>query len=92
MDDAQFFRIAKALADPRRFEILERIAAEREASCAGLDEAIGVSAATVSHHLSELAAAGLVEIRKEGKFGFLTARKPVLDEYLREVRKKTRSR
>ena len=92
MDDDQFFRIAKALADPRRFEILERIAAEREASCAVINEEMALTPATVSHHLGELAGAGLITIRKDGKFAYMTARKPVLGEYLRTLKKKVTRR
>lgn len=86
MDVTQFNRIAKALADPRRFEILEIIAAGGTEMCCG--EVVckfTVSQATVSHHLKELADAGLVETRTEGQFKLLRARPEVLAEYLRQV-------
>jgi ArsR family transcriptional regulator len=71
--------ILKALADPRRFELLERIA---KAKCPlGCTEALAVlpiSAATLSHHIKELEAAGLIHIRREGKFHYLTLRSGVL--------------
>jgi ArsR family transcriptional regulator len=72
--------ILKALADPRRFELLEHIA--RSACPLGCTEArasLPISAATLSHHVKELESAGLIHIRREGKFHFLTLRPGVLE-------------
>jgi ArsR family transcriptional regulator len=72
--------ILKALADPRRFELLEHIA--RSACPLGCTEArasLPISAATLSHHVKELESAGLIDIRREGKFHFLTLRPGVLE-------------
>ena len=63
--------IPKALADPRRFELLERIAkAGCPLGCTQALAALPISAATLSHHIKELEAAGLIDIRREGKFHF----------------------
>ncbi len=71
--------ILKALADPRRFELLERIAkAGCPLGCAEARAALPISAATLSHHIKELETAGLVQVRREGKFHFLTVRPGVL--------------
>jgi ArsR family transcriptional regulator len=70
MEPDQVHRISKALADRRRFEILERIASEKEVACAALVEELPLSQATISHHLKELASAGLVDVRREAKYGF----------------------
>lgn len=71
--------ILKALADPRRFELLERIArAGCPLGCAEVRAALPISAATLSHHIKELEAAGLIQVRREGKFHFLTVRSGVL--------------
>ena len=89
MDANQFQRIAKALADPRRFEILETIAAAGEELCCG--EVVGrftVSQATISHHLKELTDAGLVEARTEGQFKLLRARPDVLAEYTEQLERR----
>jgi ArsR family transcriptional regulator, arsenate/arsenite/antimonite-responsive transcriptional repressor len=71
--------ILKALADPRRFELLERIA---EAGCPlGCTQALGalpISPATLSHHIKELESAGLIHNERQGKFHFLTLRPGVL--------------
>jgi ArsR family transcriptional regulator, arsenate/arsenite/antimonite-responsive transcriptional repressor len=85
MDDRRFMRIAKALADPTRFAILERIAAEPDVACQRLIEAFAVTPATISHHLKELGGADLVEMRREGKCGFLTLRPDVFAAYQQEL-------
>jgi ArsR family transcriptional regulator len=47
--------IAKALADPRRYEILRQIAAKGSAvSCTDVHNCQPVTAATLSHHLKQL--------------------------------------
>ncbi|HEY1342910.1 MAG TPA: metalloregulator ArsR/SmtB family transcription factor [Bryobacteraceae bacterium] len=83
LDDQQFASIGKALADPKRFELLKRIAASKEApTCSCIRDWLGISPATVSHHLKELEAAGLVHIRREGKFAHVSLRRDVLDAYV----------
>jgi len=55
----------KALADPARVEIVNRLAGAEEVCVCRLD--IGLSQPTVSHHLRVLREAGLVEVaRKRG--------------------------
>jgi ArsR family transcriptional regulator len=88
MDDSQFHRIAKALADPTRFGLLERIGSQKEMPCATLASECGITQATISHHLKELADSGLVESRREGKFMILNVRRDRLTEYQKELRKK----
>ena len=71
--------ILKALADPRRFELLEHIARSScPLGCSEARAALPISAATLSHHIKELASAGLIDIRREGKFHFLTLRPGVI--------------
>jgi ArsR family transcriptional regulator len=71
--------ILKALADPRRFELLEKIAqADCPLGCAQARAALPISAATLSHHIKELETAGLITVRREGKFHFLSLRPGVL--------------
>jgi ArsR family transcriptional regulator len=71
--------ILKALADPRRFELLERIAnAGCPLGCTAARAALPISAATLSHHIKELEAAGLIQVRRQGKFHFLSLKPGVL--------------
>jgi ArsR family transcriptional regulator, arsenate/arsenite/antimonite-responsive transcriptional repressor len=88
VDAEQFQRIAKALADPRRFEILEHIAQQAEVGCSRLCGCFPVRQATISHHLKELASAGLVESRRDGQFVYYRTRPAVLDKYMAELRRR----
>ena len=85
MDAEQFQRIAKALADPRRVEILEHIAQQAEVGCRRLCDCFPVRQATISHHLKELAGAGLVDSRRDGQFVYYRVRRPTLDAYMAEL-------
>jgi ArsR family transcriptional regulator len=72
--------ILKALADPRRFELLEQIAKARcKLNCSAARGALPISAATLSHHVKELEAAGLIRIEREGKFHLLSIDPGVLE-------------
>jgi ArsR family transcriptional regulator len=86
VESEQFQRIAKALADPRRFEILEHIAKQAEVGCQRLCGCFPVRQATISHHLKELASAGLVESRKDGQYVYYRTRPAVLEAYMAELR------
>lgn len=81
----QFQRVAKALADPQRFAILERIAQAADCPCRTLVEEFPVSQATVSHHLKELEVAGLITLRRAGKCAYITARGETIDAYRAEL-------
>ncbi|MBL8977022.1 MAG: helix-turn-helix transcriptional regulator [Gemmatimonadetes bacterium] len=81
-------RIAKALADDRRFGILEAIARTEELSCRELVERLPIAQATVSHHLKELANAGLIAVRQEGQCRFYQLRTDTVAEYLRQVERR----
>lgn len=79
--------IAKALADPRRHEILKQIGAgSNGVACADVRECQPVSAATLSHHLKELEAAGLITIVRNGKFASLVLRRDVLQAYVEQLK------
>src|SRR3984885_8028175 len=79
LNQAKRALVLKALADPRRFELLKQIA---KAGCPlGFSQApasLPIPAATLSHHIKELETAGLIEVRREGKFAYLSLRPGVL--------------
>jgi ArsR family transcriptional regulator, arsenate/arsenite/antimonite-responsive transcriptional repressor len=71
--------LLKALADPRRYELLEHIAkAACPLGCSQARQALPISAATLSHHIKELETAGLIQVRRDGKFHYLSLRPGVL--------------
>ncbi|MBV9269117.1 MAG: helix-turn-helix transcriptional regulator [Acidobacteriaceae bacterium] len=75
--------IAKALADPRRNEILKQIGSRKDGiACAEIRECQSITAATLSHHLRELETAGLIAVVRKGKFADLSIRRDVLNSYL----------
>jgi ArsR family transcriptional regulator len=73
LDEARADELAaafKALADPVRLRLLSLIAAAPDgcACSCDLEEPVGKSQPTVSHHLSLLADAGLITKAKQGRW------------------------
>lgn len=83
LTEEQFHRIARALADPRRFAILRQIAAASESlPCSGLAENAIISPPTISHHLRELTEAGLITVARRGRFADLSLRRDIYRAYI----------
>ncbi|MFH1156934.1 MAG: metalloregulator ArsR/SmtB family transcription factor [Pseudomonadota bacterium] len=80
MDTTALAKILKALSNPNRLELYLEIVknhqAEYETGCecfvSDIIGSLNIGAPTVSHHLKELANAGLITTQRQGKF--LTAR------------------
>src|SRR5438309_10881584 len=67
---AELFR---ALADPARVRIVNRLARAGGAVCAcEFEPALGLSQPTVSHHLKKLTDAGLLEREQRGKWAYFS--------------------
>jgi ArsR family transcriptional regulator len=87
LSDEQMQTIARALADPRRFAILQQIARQDYTPCGSLDEQRVLSPATISHHLKELADADLIDVQREGRCASLTLQRDVWNAYLAQLAK-----
>lgn len=68
MDLQQVVKIAKALSDPTRLQIYQRIAVSPDTICSDFVSHCDVSPATISHHLRVLNDARLIETRRDGQF------------------------
>ncbi|WP_263368922.1 ArsR/SmtB family transcription factor [Edaphobacter bradus] len=82
LTDRQFRLVARALADPRRYEILEQLGKMDVTACENIRSCMPISAPTLSHHMKELENAGLVEAQREGKFVHYTLCRDTLKAYL----------
>jgi ArsR family transcriptional regulator len=87
LSQQQFESIGRALADPRRYAILQQIASEPGMGCAALEAHQHISAPTISHHLKELQESGLIEIAREGRTACLSLRRDIWESYLHHLAK-----
>jgi ArsR family transcriptional regulator len=86
LTEEQFERIARALAEPRRYAMLKQLGERKTATpCSALLEAQEISPATLSHHLKELEAAGLIATERDGRCVNVTLRRDALAAYLERL-------
>ena len=62
---AELFRV---LGDPTRIEILRLLSMADEVACTTLDDILPVSKSTISYHIKALKTAGLLTVRKDGRW------------------------
>src|SRR6266849_5461156 len=84
----EFDRISKALADPQRREILQKLVVTSKLNCSDIHALFDISQPTVSHHLKELFYAGLVQKEKQGQFCFYHVNSDVLAMYVTELQRR----
>jgi DNA-binding transcriptional ArsR family regulator len=72
----------KALADPTRVAIVNRLASCDECCVFDLNAAFDLSQPTISHHLKVLRTAGLVESRRRGTWAYYR----LMPDAVRELR------
>lgn len=78
-------KIAKALADENRFQILQLILEKGEISCSEIVKVFSLSQPTISHHLKVLTESGLVDFRKEGQWSYFFVNQDRLRWYLEQL-------
>jgi ArsR family transcriptional regulator, arsenate/arsenite/antimonite-responsive transcriptional repressor len=83
-DAEQLAATFKALADPTRVAIVNRLACGEDCCVCDLTEAFELTQPTVSHHLRVLRDAGLVEAERRGTWAYYRL-VPEAIESLREV-------
>ena len=67
-DAAALAAVLAALADPVRLRLISLVAAQGQVCSCHLEEPLGKSQPTISHHTRVLAEAGLIEGDKRGKW------------------------
>jgi ArsR family transcriptional regulator, arsenate/arsenite/antimonite-responsive transcriptional repressor len=77
----------KALADPARVKIVNLLATRDSAVCAcEFEPALGLSQATVSHHLKKLTDVGLLVRKQRGKWAYFSLEQAALASVAELVR------
>lgn len=66
-------KVLKAVADPARLQLLSLIRSSGEVCACNLNEPVGLSQPTVSHHLKVLTNAGLITREQRGQWAWFRA-------------------
>jgi ArsR family transcriptional regulator, arsenate/arsenite/antimonite-responsive transcriptional repressor len=89
MNTKQVARVMKALSNPNRLELYLEIlkkceasfkAEDRECLVSDVMSSFKIGAPTISHHLKELANAGLITTERKGKFLVASVIEQTIDE------------
>jgi DNA-binding transcriptional ArsR family regulator len=86
MDEDAALEVAvrlKALADPVRLRLLSMLLTSEEVCTCEMAPAVGLTEATVSHHLAQLRKAGLIEGERRGMNVWYRARREALGALVR---------
>jgi ArsR family transcriptional regulator len=80
-------RVFKTLADPARVKIVNLLAGSGEPVCAcEFIPALGLTQATVSHHLKKLTDVGLLEREQRGKWAYFSLKSDALEQLANLIR------
>lgn len=83
MTEATLVRVLKAIGHPKRFRIVQEIAAAGELSCGEVCGRFECSQPTISHHMKILAQADVLIVREAGQQRIITVNRPLIDEVSR---------
>ncbi len=78
----QYLSIFRALSEPLRLEVISLFDDDGSCACTLLEERLPISKSTISYHIKILYEAGLIDIRKEGRFYHYDLRKEVFDYFV----------
>jgi ArsR family transcriptional regulator len=81
-DRTLYIDVFNALSDPIRLEIISQCAVSDECACTVLEEILPVAKSTISYHVKILYHAGLIEVRKDGRFYHYGLRREFLEGVL----------
>jgi ArsR family transcriptional regulator len=82
----QFHRVANAIADRRRYEILREIYSRIAVTPGQISKFMTISKPTISHHIRLLAGAELIHVEREGSLRLLSARTETWSAFLEQLR------
>ena len=78
----------KALADPKRFQMLREIAAAGELSCSQIGKRFPLAQPTISHHLKILHDASVLKVREEGQHHIISVNRDLVRNVLEMLPKR----
>ena len=79
VDDRTLVRVLKALADDKRFRMVQEIAMAGELSCGQVAARFALSQPTISHHLKLLSSAGVLLVRQEGQTHYISVDRELVE-------------
>jgi ArsR family transcriptional regulator, arsenate/arsenite/antimonite-responsive transcriptional repressor len=82
LNQDELLRISRAISDTTRYALLEKIYFDQEITVGELCAESSVSAATVAHHIKILNDAGLIQVRRQGRYRLLLAQGNTWETYL----------
>jgi len=86
IDNKKFEKISRALSDATRITILQQIKKKKGCiSCMEVNEMLSLTQPSVSHHLKQLADAGLIIPEKDGRMMSYTLNENVLEDYIAKL-------
>ena len=77
--DAQFIEALSVLSEEVRFRILSLIASKGEIAAKDILEEFDFTQPTLSHHMACLTAAGLVNVKRKGRFAYYSVNRDTID-------------
>ncbi len=81
--DEDVVRFLACLSEPKRYNIVRLLAASAtDMSCGAIGASIGLSPSLLSHHLSALESAGVLERRRNGLWTLNRLRRDVVERHI----------